>query len=53
VRDLQLVRGQYRDASYITEYFNVSDASEQIRGKYRSGHWNEELQADAIESSIG
>ena len=34
---------------YITEYFNVSDDSEPIRGKYRSGHWNEELQADAIE----
>jgi len=34
---------------HITEYFNVSDTSARIRGKYRSGHWNEKLQADAIE----
>jgi endo-1,4-beta-xylanase len=34
---------------YITEYFQVSDPSQAIRGVHRSGKWSEESQADAIE----
>ena len=34
---------------YVTEFFQVSDSNEEIRGDHRSGHWGEELQADAIE----
>lgn len=34
---------------YITEYFQVSDPSQAIRGVHRSGKWSEERQADAIE----
>ncbi|UCF93727.1 MAG: endo-1,4-beta-xylanase [Desulfobacterales bacterium] len=34
---------------YITEFFQVSGNNERIRGNYRSGHWSQELQADAIE----
>lgn len=34
---------------YITEYFQVSDPSQAIRGDYRSGKWSEASQADAIE----
>jgi endo-1,4-beta-xylanase len=34
---------------YITEFWYVSDTTAEIRGNYKRGHWNEELQADAIE----
>ena len=34
---------------YITEYFQVSDPSQAIRGVHRSGKWSEESQANAIE----
>jgi GH35 family endo-1,4-beta-xylanase len=34
---------------YITEYFQVSEPSQAIRGVYRSGKWSKENQADAIE----
>jgi len=34
---------------YITEFFYVSDTTRQIQGSYRSGYWNEQLQADAVE----
>lgn len=34
---------------YITEYFQVSDPSQAVRGDHRSGKWDEESQADAIE----
>ncbi len=34
---------------YITEYFQVSDSSQAIRGIHRRGKWSEESQADAIE----
>ncbi len=34
---------------YITEFWYVSDTTAEIYGNYKNGHWNEELQADAIE----
>jgi len=34
---------------YITEFAYVSDPSKKIYGSYRSGNWNETLQADAVE----
>ncbi|MBI1389782.1 MAG: hypothetical protein GC154_15190 [bacterium] len=33
----------------ITEYVNVSDPGEAIRGSYKLGNWSPEAQADAIE----
>jgi endo-1,4-beta-xylanase len=34
---------------YITEFFQVSDPSQDIRGTYRRGKWSKQLQADAVE----
>ncbi len=34
---------------YFTEFFYVSDPARKIRGRYRTGSWNPERQAEAIE----
>ena len=48
-RTYELFGSQTGRPIYITEFFYVSDESQQIRGNYRRGNWSPDSQADAVE----